>query len=68
MDYSKPIVSFAFGFAIFLVIQLSQRFSIAHINPPRTFDPNVVSSAINKIPNYLICTNIGALFTAILAK
>ena len=40
----------------------------ASMNPARTFGPNVVSSAINQIPIYFICTVMGALIAAILAK
>ena len=38
------------------------------MNPARTVGPNVVSGAINQIPIYAICTVIGALIAAILAK
>ena len=65
---SDAFVALAVGSIVGLLAFYSGQYTGASMNPARTFGPNVVSSAINQIPIYLICTVIGALIAAFLAK
>lgn len=65
---SDAFVAMCVGSIVGLLAFYFGQYTGASMNPARTFGPNVVSSAINQIPIYLICTVIGALIAAILAK
>ena len=65
--YSAPIVSLAFGFAVFLVILTSRRFSGAHINPAVSIafaaNGNLEREAL---PGYIIAQCLGGWFAALI--
>lgn len=65
---SDAFVAMSVGSIVGLLAFYFGQYTGASMNPARTFGPNVVSSAINQIPIYFICTVIGALIAAILAK
>ncbi|MGB0200045.1 MAG: MIP/aquaporin family protein [Candidatus Poseidoniaceae archaeon] len=65
--YSAPIVSLAFGFAVFLVILTSRRFSGAHINPAVSIAFAISGELDRKLlPVYVIAQLTGALLAAII--
>ena len=67
MDYSVPVVSFAFGFAVFLVILLSRRFSGAHINPAVSIAFTVTGQLERRLlPAYIVAQLGGGLCAAII--
>ena len=67
MDYSGPAVSFAFGFAVFLVILLSRRFSGAHINPAVSIAFTVTGHLERRLlPVYVVAQLTGGFCAAII--
>ena len=65
--YSAPIVSSAFGFAVFLVILTSRRFSGAHINPAVSIAFAISGELDRKLLHvYVIAQLTGALLAAII--
>jgi len=65
---SDAYVAMAVGVIVGLLAFYFGQYTGASMNPARTFGPNVVSSTTNLIPIYFICTIIGALIAAMLAK
>jgi aquaporin Z len=65
---SDASVAIAVGSIVGLLAFYFGQYTGASMNPARTFGPNVISSAVNQIPIYFICTIIGSLIAAILAK
>lgn len=65
--YSGPIIAFFFGFAVFLVILISRRFSGAHINPAVSIAFAISGHLERKLlPVYIVAQLTGALLAGII--